>query len=406
MLMIYIINTMKESEDYYKAFFREFDIKGNFQILQIAEDKDFSVSESGLTKYFLNQFELYDYLDRVINKNKKNIDNIRIVGTDEFDVDNLGFFREEYGIYGKKYEDSVLFRDKYRMKKQINFPSSDFHKIKSIAELVHMKNIKEKIVIKPLCGVSSKDVFVVQNNSEINDAMLNRNISDVLVEQYQEGGMFHTDGVVMRDTRRIICFASEYINNGLAYKENKPISSVTLDYNSSLSSRLIKATELLLKQFPSSESYVFHAEWFVRGEDIVFNEVASRFGGGLICRCLRKKYGIDLVKLHLLSQIRDVDDRDIKLNESSTISGWIYVPQGENKEIESFLEQDIPSHINIISEKHHKKKGVQRKLSRSVDYISAYEIVQDSIRETRECLIKLAEITEKTINYKKNDKEK
>lgn len=398
-LKIFIVSTMKNSVKFYESVFENLDI----EVLQCHEVDNNSKN----VKVFPTELELYVYLDNELSKlsSKKDMTKIRVVGTGEKAVENVAFLREKYGIWGQKYNNALLFRNKKMMKDNLeNYPGI-YEQIENVASAAALfnKHKDSKLVVKPLSGMGSKNTFVINSLADYVTAIEENELTDILVEGFQKGDLCHTDGIIFEDGT-IEGVASKYINDGLSYQQNKPVGSVLLGQDTKLFKELMRETRKKLKKFAADTPMVFHAEWFSRDNEVVLNEVGSRFAGGYIVEGINEVYGFDLMKLHLLSQVREIVKEEINVeSDNDKSAGWIFIPQEENRSVKKFNEVRVPKGVNIVKEKHYKNVGEQRQLLRSIDYISSYAVVQSDYKKVEDMLMELCKMVGQSIEYEKEE---
>ncbi|MFD0392336.1 hypothetical protein ACFQ3Z_04190 [Streptomyces nogalater] len=81
------------------------------------------------------------------------------------------------------------------------------------------------------------------------------------------------------------------------------MANLPLTREDPLYDRLVKATRAVLAELPTPPRTAFHAEFWITPDDrLVFCEIASRTGGGMISAMVRHAFGIDLDKEWLYAE--------------------------------------------------------------------------------------------------------
>ncbi|MCF0091249.1 acetyl-CoA carboxylase biotin carboxylase subunit family protein [Micromonospora sp. MH99] len=243
--------------------------------------------------------------------------------------------REHFGIAGVGVETAVLCRDKVRMKEAmrgsgVRVPA--FWAVGAATPYADLERIAAAvpggIVLKPQRQAGSFGIRVFRDAAEfLTYAQAHGIPDDHEVEEFVAGEVCHVDGVV-RDGQIRFISASRYIGDCFNFRTGtEHLSSVTFDDAATLA-RISDFTALVLKSLRLHTS-TFHLELFLTPDDeLIFLEVANRFGGAYIGEAIHAVYGVDLVRESVLacmglpSEVGTVTD--ILGYAEVGASGWLY----------------------------------------------------------------------------------
>lgn len=224
----------------------------------------------------------------------------------EADIIRAAKLRELIGVAGQGYDSALAYRNKVVMKEhlkssRIKLPiyevACDGY---SVVKFVEEHGLP--VVIKPFSESGSFNTFIIRNMDELDDYLNNPPVANMEIETFVDGKMYHVDGLVVNGKIKI-CQPFEYINDCLSFREDKYIGNVALDPEHALYQRLLDAVESVIAYLPKSENMAFHCEfWHTPKDEIVFCEIASRTGGGMIATTFRESLGVDLDKLWLYAE--------------------------------------------------------------------------------------------------------
>lgn len=303
-----------------------------------------------------------------------------VVATHEHDLVKAGKLRDYLEINGQSEESALAFRDKYEMKKklegQVNTP--EFRKIKDVFDLFNfIKEFGYPFVLKPTDGSGSVGVKIVKDSKDLDRILENGINENLMVETFIEGEMYHVDGLY-EDGNLLLSVPSLYINGCLAFHEENYLASVMLE-KGELHDRLNNTVRNVLEILPTpSHSIAFHAEFFLTPEnELVFCEIASRVGGGMISETLEIVKGVDILSESIKSQC------NLPTNFSvidGGLGGWICIPPKRGTLLN--INTDIP--FDWVKECYIKESNIGKKFegaSSSADSIVSLVITGDSSRE-------------------------
>lgn len=252
----------------------------------------------------------------------------QIISTSEHDVLLCARIREKYNISGMKPSHAMAYRDKFVMKELLKDCSSfSIPKYKKVSNSIELKdfytNIDGKIIIKPLAGSGSRDVFELNNLREIERFTFE---SEFLAEEFIQNKMLHVDGILV-DNDFHSFEVSKYISDCLYHKRMEILSSFSINENESLYKKCKKSMQEIFSKLPTCSPMFFHCEFFVddKNEELTFCEIAIRPGGGPIVKQLDIKYKkrvlFDFYNLH------DPEFTNAQTIKEKFHSCWIMVPK-------------------------------------------------------------------------------
>lgn len=216
----------------------------------------------------------------------------------EADVVRAARLRDLLDLPGQRTASALAFRDKVIMKDHlaggpVEIPAhrlldSAYTAVEFVAEHGY------PVVIKPVSESGSLGASVIRDEAEL-DAWLRRPWRGTSqIETFVPGQMYHVDGLVLGG-ETVFVHPFRYLNDCLSFRSNDWMGSVPLEPRDPVHDRLVEATGAVLAQLPTPEHTAFHAElWITPDDRVVFCEIASRTGGGMVAVLIRHAFGIDL----------------------------------------------------------------------------------------------------------------
>ncbi|MEE4493221.1 ATP-grasp domain-containing protein [Streptomyces sp. BE230] len=250
--------------------------------------------------------------------------------------------RDHFGIPGVDAGTALLCRDKVRMKEAVRSGGVRvpvFWAVDATTPYADLERIAAalpgRIVLKPKRQAGSFGVTVLRDGTEFLAHARTHGIpDDHEVEEFIEGDVCHVDGVVRNGEIRFIS-ASRYIGDCFNFTNGEQhLSSVTFDDAPTLAA-ITEFTSLVLNSLKLHTS-TFHLELFLTPDDeLVFLEIANRFGGAYISNSIHAVYGVDLIRESVLACM-DLPSEvgtttGILDHEGVGASGWLYpaLPESE-----------------------------------------------------------------------------
>jgi|GEM_PF-5205293 len=235
----------------------------------------------------------------------KNFSIKSLIAIDERDLEIAATIRSELQIDGLTIQETYFFRNKNYMKQRaknlgISVPNFCLTQDIEEAEKFFYDN-NEKIILKPVDGMGSIGVIKIESIQKLKE-YFNNPIKSYLLEEYITADVYHIDGFVL-DGKLQFCIPSKYIKNCFEFFYSGNVTSIQLDQNNEIFTRLESFAKLLLDKINIQKSYLFHLEVFADETDIKLCEIAARLGGGRIKEELTQMIGIDPNHLLVLEKI-------------------------------------------------------------------------------------------------------
>jgi biotin carboxylase len=278
------------------------------------------VFEDAIICNFEDEKDLMSTIDCIYNKYKfKSVVNL----TEKY-VILAANIRTKYELRGMKKDQSIYFRDKYRMKdklKKLGIRTPLFNRVRSLEDIKKFIMINGKCVIKPIDGSGSKLTYVVDQDSDLHFlSELEIGLEKLIIEEFIEGEMYHCDSIIQND-EILLCSISKYNRPPMKYNDGNNLSSVMIS-NSKLKRDIEKQNELILKMLELNDG-VSHLEFFVtEHSQLIFCEVAARAGGSGIIPSIEAAYGINMFEADIKAQL----GKPIQIDKGkTTYSGWLII---------------------------------------------------------------------------------
>lgn len=288
--------------------------------------------------------------------------------------------RDRLGIPGPGTAEILPFRDKFTMKRVAaadGLPVAQFIPIETALDAVPFLKTHGKIFLKPRTGSGSKGVHPISSRSELDKlARGPEMLANYQAERYIDAPMIHTDAVV-RDGRPEMAVTSMYLASTLSHLRGQPVASVAVS-DPKLRQQAAEHLDAVVKAF-SIKDMVLHLESFV-AEELIFNEVACRPGGGGITPMVQALTGYNLFESFI--RLAQADPLTVTYPLTAECAGFVlfYGPAAR------FLgaDDDIPQDW-IIEKKFAARPGEFHKPSgRSGGAFATYVVrgqTEDQVRE-------------------------
>lgn len=221
-----------------------------------------------------------------------------IIALDERDLLRAARIRETLKIPGQTIKSAYAFRHKPTMKsyvKRAEILCPEYAVIASPIDLYEfiLKN-GFPIVVKPQDGFGSINTKVITTWKQVERLLEVNNLSNMMVETFVDGEMYHTDGLIMNG-KVVFLSVGKYRNSLLKYQEGIGSLSELVSPKNKIFSRLDNFTKKVIESLPYPNNSSFHCEIFhTVNDELVFCEIASRTAGARIGECILQSYGVDL----------------------------------------------------------------------------------------------------------------
>lgn len=279
--------------------------------------------------FFLSEWNDKTILDESYKINQfSKID--MVFSFNEFEVERAAMIRKKLSIKkGQSIEAAANFRDKAVMKKKLingtNYTVPNFKKIESKIDIYKfLENNSFPVVLKPTNSSGSVGIEVLEDKNAIEKLDIGNSKSNFMIEEYIDAPLYHIDGLLSKKNMVFMMISKYLYGDNLSYRKGKSTGSVEIDRNSKLTKRIQIAVYEILEKLTENESILFHMELFVKKNEIIFNEVGARIGGGRILSVISKKYGINPIEKLLRIEL-DIDVPRKITARNKKIHGWIMI---------------------------------------------------------------------------------
>lgn len=291
--------------------------------------------------------------------------------------------------------DASLYTDKSLMREfctQHSIPSPAYCKCKTIEEAKHFfKSINARCILKPLNANSSKGVFVINKEEDIDrywgDSMsYSKSSGTLLIEQYVDGIEFTIDGLVTSRGHVSLAISEkrhyEY-NPSIAFELFFSNYNEKFDYDA-----LRKINDYYVDSSSLPIGYLTHAEYKYTDGQFYLIEIAARGGGNYISSdIVPLMSGVDNYSYMIDSLVEHRTDLEVCIDETlrdrCAVLYFFDVPfEGVVKEIKGL--EILSNNPNVVRFELHFKVGdtIQRAKNDSarVGYYIAYADNKQALR--------------------------
>ncbi|KAB1980784.1 ATP-grasp domain-containing protein [Streptomyces triticiradicis] len=224
----------------------------------------------------------------------------------EADVVRAARLRELLGLPGQHTASALAFRDKVVMKDHLASGPVDVPAYRLLESAYTALDFVAEhgypVVIKPVSESGSLGAAVIRDEAELDAYLASPWQGTSEIEVFVPGQMYHVDGLVAGG-EVVFVHPFRYLNDCLSFRSNDWVANLPLTPQDPLYDRLVKAARAVLAELPTPPQTAFHAEFWITPDDrLVFCEIASRTGGGMISAMVRHAFGIDLDKEWLYAE--------------------------------------------------------------------------------------------------------
>lgn len=234
----------------------------------------------------------------------------QVVAVSEFELLRAARLRELFALPGQNMHSANAFRDKLAMKdilSEADVPLATYASVSNCADLLRfIDRVGYPVVVKPRRGGGSMDVHVLHGMADVEllvDTHRDLGTDDgahLLVEEYIEHELLHVDGLIVNGEVKFMWPSTQGDSTCLDIKLGQALHSSMLDECDPLFGPTRTLTNQALAALPTPETFMFHAEIFLTiNGTLVFNEVASRAGGGMIEDVIELGFGIFLPEAYV-----------------------------------------------------------------------------------------------------------
>ncbi len=387
-MSVLIINYRSKDDTDYSAWLK--DLNEDLILLNAEESYDqFSSEDFVYMESFSNyDDESYRYARAVELYHQYKYRNV--IAIYEFDILLASLLREKFGLEGQSYKSALDFRNKVLMKQkaqQNGLKTPAFAEIKTVFDLLDfIETYSYPVFVKPIDKAGSVNTTKISNEHDLKKFLQKGIPSNIEVEEFIDGEMYHVDGIVINGELKLIS-ASTLLEGGTSIFAGGHLSGNLLDEKNPLSSRLINYTIKLLESLDTPKTTTFHCELFHTIQDeIVLCEIASRTGGTRINTVNHVAYGVNLNQTLVRAQMCLPVEFPENLVQK-TLAGHLLIPPRKGRLL-SVPQEEPPSWVveYIVSAK---VGQVYESPKESVESIASFvvvgeteEIVQERIQSS------------------------
>lgn len=317
-----------------KEFAKKFEERKNIRRILIVEKwykNLYSSDKYRVIKYVKSINDFVEVLEatKEIHKLIK-IDSI--IAVSERAIPITGYLRDCFGIEGISYKDTLIFTDKYFMKKK--FSKLGYSLSCTKLNKSKINNYKKfPIIIKPRYGSAAKGVQKINNLREFEMALKSVENENVIVEPYMNVKKeFHIDSIVINGKVSFYSI-SEYFTPILNRKHDDILGSFMINKKHPLFHKLSEMNINIIKSLNLNSSYVTHAEFLLdEYNNLCLGEIACRPGGGKITELISVVYNIDFDQMVIELALNTKSKLHERLNELKNkanvnrVNAWLGLP--------------------------------------------------------------------------------
>jgi biotin carboxylase len=268
-----------------------------------------------------------------------------IIGLYEHTTLPAAKLRDHFGVPGTNAHSALLCRDKVAMKQALAAKGIRVPRHLAVGQDTPLDELERfarswggRCVLKPRSQGASIGVRVLDTVDELLTLARSGGIeAGYEVEEFVDGSIYHSDGVVRDGVLRWYCPA-RYVTTAYAFQhERTPMVCVTPD-DRALVRRMFEYAQSVCDALGLVDS-AFHLELFHTPDDgLVFLEIGNRFGGAGVPVHLREVFGVDMPReavLACLDEPSELTAPPMMVDfPGVAASGWVFVPLNEPERCE------------------------------------------------------------------------
>jgi hypothetical protein len=286
-------------------------------------------------------------IEGIVDKSRP--DDFRIVSMSEELQLTSAKLRADFGLSGMKYQQTLLFRNKGEMKKQLlknnirvpHFGELDLKRENLEAYFDEIVTLtKLPFIIKPNLMVCSMGVAKIENFQQFDDYLNNANpIHQYGFEEFINGTMYHCDSIT-QNGNIVFSTACLYNNESMKFQSGLPICSLPLPKDHQAAQRITKFSAKVNEALGMRHG-VTHLEVFDTGEELVFLETACRAPGANAVPMHEHKSKINFHNVNLQLEL-GIDDPIVEEHQQYVFCGIFPTMPGKVIEkIKPLLESEF-----------------------------------------------------------------
>lgn len=212
-----------------------------------------------------------------------------ICDTTDVGVPTAGFVAEQLGLPGMGYQVALNFTNKLRMRQCTERAgiASPRYRVLAAAQAADAAALAREVgyplVVKPVDNQSGRGVAVARDDHDLCAALAaalrHSRCGNVLLEEAIDGREIIVDGFAVHGQARVLAIARK-----LPYADNPTICS-RIHYPGRLPSPEFERVEMAVRGTIAAlglRNGIFHAEFMVRGDQVIPIDIAARGGGVMI----------------------------------------------------------------------------------------------------------------------------
>ncbi len=284
-------------------------------------------------------------MNEQFKKHYQHKEETRIISMSEEMLLEIAKLRDEFDLPGMRYQETLLFRDKYEMKRHLNqyeIPMSSFLEYDKMKDFQYYEShLKCPFILKPRDAFGAEGFYKINNKKIYNEVkhLLRNCAKEYMAESFIEGELFHCESIV-QNGEIIFSQVGQCSTPAANFQKLEPMFYSFVKNEEDIAIRIKTLNQDVLKVMPLLNG-VTHHEVFVKPDgNIVFLEIAARTPGALLVPQYQKKFGINLLDISFLQQM-DIEF-NLQLNESKTYVATGQFPLGKGV----VKKLNYPSNLN------------------------------------------------------------
>jgi len=231
---------------------------------------------------------------------------IAVFARAEADILRAAELRELLNLPGQKSASARAFRNKVFMKDHLRKAGVLLPHYKALDSGYTAIQFIEKhgypVVIKPCAESGSSGVHIIRNEADLDGYLAEPTLGEMEIETFVDEQMYHVDGLILNG-ELVFIHPFQYLTHCLAYRNNEYNGTYTLSPSNPNYDPLVGATRKVLAALPTPKHMAFHSEfWVTKDRKIIFCEIASRTGGGMISSTIHYSFGLNVDKEWLYAE--------------------------------------------------------------------------------------------------------
>ena len=314
-------------------------INANHSIAIVPKGDKIKLKDEAISAFAdIVEFDKNNSISQQFEKRYAHGEEVKVISMSEDMLLEVALIRDKFNITGMNYRDTLLFRDKYKMKKHLsnyNIPMSPFlayDKNKNFE--YYADHLKLPFVLKPRLDCGSYGFCKINCEDKYNEAqsLLKKIDTEYIAERFIKGELFHCESIV-DDGAIVFSKIGRYSCPNAEFKKLKPLFSSFIEDEDEIAVKFKKLNKNVLDAMPLSNG-ITHHEAFLNSEgNLVFLEIAARTPGALFVPQYEKQFGINLLDMSFFLQIGKSIDLEIVKNDNHVATGIFPISNGVVKKL-------------------------------------------------------------------------